>query len=268
MVDRADEKQSARGSRAGTRRTPAVLAAIAEHQAHIAAARDSWCARGAVVGRGRGGSADNRQLAAVFSAAHHAMAQGRAAVTAMYALAGASSLYTSSPLERSHRDMHAMAAHVIAQPMWLKTPGASPRAQTHQPFVPGVPAQLYTSFPPPPQRNRSSTRNRVSTPPPQKMSHPHMAIIYRVTPRPDTITIPGPSQSEIHPAPPPLTPIPPQPPRRTPTSHPPPMGLPELTDRKRDCRSSRRCASGSPSTAARCRRDSRAHRARWACGHR
>ena len=59
----------------------------------------------------------------MFAAAHHAMAQGRAAVTAMYALAGASALYTSSPLERVHRDMHAMAAHVIAQPMWLEDTG-------------------------------------------------------------------------------------------------------------------------------------------------
>ncbi len=59
----------------------------------------------------------------MFNAAHHAMAQGRAAVTAMYALAGASALYTSSPLERIHRDMHAMAAHVISQPMWVEDTG-------------------------------------------------------------------------------------------------------------------------------------------------
>jgi hypothetical protein len=41
----------------------------------------------------------------------------------MYTAAGASSLYTSSPLERIHRDLHAMAAHVIAQPMWLEDTG-------------------------------------------------------------------------------------------------------------------------------------------------
>ena len=90
-------------------------------------------------------------IAAVYAAAHHAMAQGRAAVTAMYALAGASSLYTSSPLERSHRDMHAMAAHVIAQPMWLEDTGrVALGLKTYEPFVPGlVPTpNSYTSFPP------------------------------------------------------------------------------------------------------------------------
>ena len=69
------------------------------------------------------GPATPESIAEVFNAAHHAMAQGRAAVTAMYALAGTSALYTSSPLERIHRDMHAMAAHVIAQPMWVEDTG-------------------------------------------------------------------------------------------------------------------------------------------------
>ena len=56
-------------------------------------------------------------------AAHHAMAQGRGAVLAMHALAGASALYTSSPLERAHRDLHAMAAHIIAQPNFVEDTG-------------------------------------------------------------------------------------------------------------------------------------------------
>jgi len=103
---------------------PVVLAAIAEHGVRLAAARQflhacvttSWMAAQA-------GAATLAQVAAVFGAAHHAMAAGRAAVSAAHALGGASSLYTSSPLERAQRDMHAMAAHVISQPMWLEDTG-------------------------------------------------------------------------------------------------------------------------------------------------
>ena len=103
---------------------PAVLGAIAEHQARIAAAREFLHARVEQLWReAEAGHRFVETIAAVFGAAHHAMAQGRAAVTCMYALAGASALYTSSPLERMHRDMHAMAAHVIAQPMWLEDTG-------------------------------------------------------------------------------------------------------------------------------------------------
>ena len=103
---------------------PAMLAAIAEHGVRLAAARSHlrdrvqslWDAAVA-------GTVAPQAIAEVFNAAHHAMAQGRAAVTSMHALAGASALYTSSPLERIHRDMHAMAAHVIAQPMWIEDTG-------------------------------------------------------------------------------------------------------------------------------------------------
>ena len=104
---------------------PVVLAAIAEHQARLDSARDylhrcvayQWSL---VDG---GGAATLDSIADIFGAAHHAMAQVRAAVSAMYAAAGASSLYTSSPLERIHRDLHAMNAHLIAQPMWLEDVG-------------------------------------------------------------------------------------------------------------------------------------------------
>jgi len=103
---------------------PVVLAAIAEHQVRVDAAREFLHARVAQLWmEAESGQRAINSIAAVFAAAHHAMAQGRAAVTAMYALAGASALYTSSPLERAHRDMHAMAAHVIAQPMWLEDTG-------------------------------------------------------------------------------------------------------------------------------------------------
>jgi alkylation response protein AidB-like acyl-CoA dehydrogenase len=103
---------------------PAVLAAVAEHRVRLAAAREHL--HGCVARLWR--AADAEQVAlpdigAVFGAAHHAMAQGRGALLAMYSLAGASALYTSSPLERAHRDLHAMAAHIIAQPNYVEDTG-------------------------------------------------------------------------------------------------------------------------------------------------
>jgi indole-3-acetate monooxygenase len=103
---------------------PIVMAAIAEHRTSIASSRrhlqDSvarlWAAADAA-------TVTSGSVAEVYGAAHHAMARGRAAVDAMYTLAGATALYTSSPLERIHRDVHAMAAHVIAQPLWLEDTG-------------------------------------------------------------------------------------------------------------------------------------------------
>lgn len=103
---------------------PVVLAAIAEHRVRLAAAREHL--HGCVARLWLAADAEQAALpdiAAVFGAAHHAMAQGRGAVVAMYSLAGASALYTSSPLERAHRDLHAMAAHIIAQPNYVEDTG-------------------------------------------------------------------------------------------------------------------------------------------------
>jgi alkylation response protein AidB-like acyl-CoA dehydrogenase len=103
---------------------PTVLAALAEHRVRLAAAREYL--RGCVARLWRAAEVEQagpRDIAAVFGAAHHAMAQGRSAVQSMHALAGASALYTSSPLERAHRDLHAMAAHIIAQPNYVEDTG-------------------------------------------------------------------------------------------------------------------------------------------------
>ena len=62
-------------------------------------------------------------ITAVWAAAHHAVDQGRSTVEAMYAAGGASSLYTSCPLERAHRDIHAMSRHIVAQAFWLENAG-------------------------------------------------------------------------------------------------------------------------------------------------
>lgn len=103
---------------------PVVLAAIANHRSSLAAARARLHDCVAYLWKAaEQGEVALHDIAQVYGAAHHAMAQGREAVNEMYALAGASSLYTSSPLERAHRDLHAMAAHVIAQPMWLEDVG-------------------------------------------------------------------------------------------------------------------------------------------------
>lgn len=103
---------------------PAVLAAVAEHRVRLAAAREHLHGCVAKLWRAAdAGQAGVGEIARVFGAAHHAMAQGRAAVIAMHALAGVSALYTSSPLERAHRDLHAMAAHIIAQPNYVEDTG-------------------------------------------------------------------------------------------------------------------------------------------------
>jgi hypothetical protein len=41
----------------------------------------------------------------------------------MHAAAGTSALYIDCPLERSIRDLHTMAQHIAAQPLWLEDSG-------------------------------------------------------------------------------------------------------------------------------------------------
>jgi alkylation response protein AidB-like acyl-CoA dehydrogenase len=104
---------------------PAVLASIARQTAAVEAARlylRSCLARlwDAV---SSGAPPAMEDITAVWAAAHHAVDQGRTTVDAMYAAGGASSLYTSCPLERAHRDIHAMSRHMIAQAFWLEDAG-------------------------------------------------------------------------------------------------------------------------------------------------
>lgn len=104
---------------------PAVQAAIARRAAAIQAAR-AYLRRCVdtlwdVVRSGAPPAMDG--IADVWSAAHHAVDAARSAVDTMYAAGGTSSLYADCPLERAHRDTHAMSRHIVAQAFWLEDAG-------------------------------------------------------------------------------------------------------------------------------------------------
>ncbi len=70
-----------------------------------------------------GAERDFTDIAAAVGASITAAIECRAAVSEIYAAAGTSSLYTDSPIERAHRDIHAVAQHIALQPFWLEQAG-------------------------------------------------------------------------------------------------------------------------------------------------
>jgi len=65
----------------------------------------------------------NEDRAAAFGAIDHAAALAADTINEMAGLAGTRALYTSSPLERIHRDQHTMMRHLAAMPIWAENAG-------------------------------------------------------------------------------------------------------------------------------------------------
>jgi alkylation response protein AidB-like acyl-CoA dehydrogenase len=109
----------------GLRERPAVQLMVASSAAKLDAARLALHeAVGTLWAACRNGTAPtDAQRGRVWERGHHAAHIARAVVASMYEAAGASALYTDCPLERAHRDIHAVMQHVILAPMWLEEAG-------------------------------------------------------------------------------------------------------------------------------------------------
>lgn len=109
----------------GLRERPAVQVLVASAAAQLDAARlllhaalgDLWtaCTQGTPV--------RDTQRARVWESAIHAAQAAQAVVRSMYEAAGTSALYIDCPIERAHRDIHAVMQHVVLAPMWLEEAG-------------------------------------------------------------------------------------------------------------------------------------------------
>ena len=110
---------------AALRERPAVLADIARHNAALEAARVYLHACASRLWRTAvsGGPSAIDEITAVWGAALHAATAAETAVDTAYAAGGIDSLYTKCPLERTHRDMHAMRRHIVGQALWLEDAG-------------------------------------------------------------------------------------------------------------------------------------------------
>jgi indole-3-acetate monooxygenase len=108
-----------------TRDRPLVQTLVASSGAKLAAARlllysaltDVWaaCTQRLTV--------TDTQRARLWESGHYAAHVSREVVRSMYDLAGASALYIECPLERAHRDIHAVMQHVVFARFWMEAAG-------------------------------------------------------------------------------------------------------------------------------------------------
>jgi alkylation response protein AidB-like acyl-CoA dehydrogenase len=124
VVELAKTKVSP-GPRPDLRDLPANQASLALHRAALAAARTHLyaCVSANWNKAVNGEPVTLQDISTAWGAAQHAAQVGRQTLEAMFGIAGTTSLYTHCPLERMHRDMHAMMRHVVAQPFWGENAG-------------------------------------------------------------------------------------------------------------------------------------------------
>jgi alkylation response protein AidB-like acyl-CoA dehydrogenase len=67
--------------------------------------------------------ASDTAIADVWSAAITTALECRELVNDVYDVSGTASLYSDSPVERAHRDIHAVLKHIVIQPFWLEQAG-------------------------------------------------------------------------------------------------------------------------------------------------
>ena len=63
------------------------------------------------------------QCARLWTGAVHMAQTAKTIITNMYEVAGTSALYMDCPIERAHRDVHAICQHAILAPMWFEQAG-------------------------------------------------------------------------------------------------------------------------------------------------
>jgi alkylation response protein AidB-like acyl-CoA dehydrogenase len=107
------------------RERPAVQVMVASAAAKLASARlllhravgDVWaaCTQGMPV--------TDMHRARMWESGHHAAHASKTVVRSMYEAAGTSALYVDCPIERAHRDIHAVMQHVVFAPLWLEAAG-------------------------------------------------------------------------------------------------------------------------------------------------
>src|SRR5690606_35691342 len=123
LVELASNKAPPEGPALSER--PTVLLEITRQNAALEAARGYVHACAAQLWRTavEGGPPALEEITALWGASLHAAAAAEVAVDAAYAAGGIDSLYTSCPIERAHRDLHAMRRHIVGQALWLEDAG-------------------------------------------------------------------------------------------------------------------------------------------------